>query len=95
MKTKYELREQTNTTSTRLITDAIATDFMLGLLHGFLMPLLIMLLMQSRFGALYILIPLAAYETIAKDRESKDFFTVFAIVLVIGTIASWADAMPQ
>ncbi len=91
---KYELIGQNEQKSTS-VSDEIVNDFMLGLLHGFLLPLLFMAIMESRLALVYLLIPVAAYETVARHRGSKDFFVVFAIVIVTMTIASWADAVPQ
>lgn len=80
------------TKTTQTITDKIETDIMLGLLHGFLIPLLLMVATQSRLGLLYLLIPMAVYATVGKDRDSKEVFISFAIVLIVITVASWADA---
>lgn len=80
------------TKTTQTITDKIETDIMLALLHGFLIPLLLMVATQSRLGLLYLLIPMAVYATVGKDRDSKEVFIPFAIVLIVITVASWADA---
>ena len=79
------------TKTTQTITDKIETDIMLGLLHGFLIPLLLMVATQSRLGLLYLLIPMAVYATVGKDRDSKEVLISFAIVLIVITVASWAD----
>ena len=80
------------TKTTQTITDKIETDIMLGLLHGFLIPLLLMVATQSRLGLLYLLIPMAVYATVGKDRDSKEVFISFAMLLTVITVASWADA---
>lgn len=78
-------------TTFQMISDKIDIDIMLGLLHGFLIPLLIMVVTQSRGGLLYLLIPMAVYATVGKDRDSKEVFISSAIVLTVITVASWAD----
>lgn len=85
------MKTKTKTTF-QMISDKIEIDIMLGLLHGFLIPLLIMAATQSRWGLLYLLIPMAVYATVGKDRDSKEVFNSFAIVLTVITLASWADA---
>ncbi len=80
------------TKTTQTITDKIETDIMLGLLHGFLIPLLLMVATQSRLGLLYLLIPMAVFATVGKDRDSKEVFISFAMLLTVITVASWADA---
>ncbi len=79
-------------TTIQTITDRIETDIMLGLLHGFLIPLLLMVATQSRLGLLYLLIPMAVFATVGKDRDSKEVFISFAMLLTVITVASWADA---
>lgn len=74
------------------ITDKMEIDVMLGLLHGFLIPLLIMVSTESRLGLVYLLLPLSVYATVGKDRDSKEIFINFGFVLTIITVASWADA---
>lgn len=79
-------------TTFQRISDKIEIDIMLGLLHGFLIPLLIMVSTESRLGLLYLLIPMSVYATVGKDRDSKEIFATFGFCLTIITIASWADA---
>ena len=50
-----------------------------------------MVVTQSRGGLLYLLIPMAVYATVGKDRDSKEVFISSAIVLTVITVASWAD----
>lgn len=72
--------------------EKMESDALLGVLHGFLMPLLFMALSQSRLGLLYLLIPAAIYATVGASRESKGTFITCALILAAITVASWADA---
>lgn len=71
----------------------IKTGTLLGLLHGLLLPLLFMVLLQSRLGCLYLIIPTLLYIFVGSDNESEDTFIFTGLITVIFTVASWADAV--
>lgn len=78
-----------------LSIERISINQMLGLMHGMLLPILLMLLSESRLGICYLLIPTAIYLTVGSERSSKDHFTVYAVLTIVLTVASWADATPM
>lgn len=71
----------------------VQTGTLLGLLHGCLLPLLLMVLLQSRLGCMYLLIPTALYLTVGSDNDSEDTFMFTALMTIVFTVASWADAV--
>lgn len=77
-----------------LLIERISINQMLGLIHGMLLPILLMLL-SGRLGICYLLIPTAIYLTVGSERSSKDYFTVYAVLTIVLTISSWADATPM
>lgn len=62
-----------------------------SLTHALVIPILLVILLESLLGLFYYLIPLTAYLTIAKNNPSKDYFFVFLIFVFLIFLMSWAD----
>lgn len=42
---------------------------------------------------MYLLIPTALYLTVGSDNDSEDTFMFTALMTIVFTVASWADAV--